>query len=201
MTGNITITKFHKNIIIAAAIVGLLFVLFLVLVYLPSKNKINKLNAEIFAVQAEISRIRSGLDKNKSMEQNIIGLNEKLKDINVKLPPKEEIILRELTDAAKKFGIEVVSMSPEKKKVVTDIDGSPVRVKDYFVKEMSVSMTAKTYYKKLGDFLIYIRENFPVAARVKDVSMSGSASGADADSGLLSVNLKFDTYMLSTSAE
>ena len=201
MTGNITVTKFHKNIIIAAAIVGLLFILFLVLVYLPSKNKINKLNAEIFAVQAEISRIRGGLDKNKSMEQNIIGLNEKLKDINVKLPPKEEIILRELTDAAKKFGIEVVSMSPEKKKVVTDIDGSPVRVKDYFVKEMSVSMTAKTYYKKLGDFLIYIRENFPVAARVKDVSMSGSASGADADSGLLSVNLKFDTYMLSTSAE
>lgn len=189
----IIITKEQKKILLIVGIVVLIFILFILFAYLPLRSKQNRLKREINSIESDIEKIRKIAKDSSSIEGAIVVLKNKLESLNSKFPSREEYVLRMLSELAAKMNIEVSSMTPQKKKIVSEISSSSVRVRDASIQEMSVAMNFRTNYKTLADFLKILEEDFPVSLRVESVRMSHRSN----TTATLDVNLELDAYLIS----
>jgi len=189
----IIITKGQKKILLIVGIVLLIFAMFMLLAYLPLRVKEKRLKAEIDSIESDIARIKKIAEGSASIEEAITVLKNKLESLNKEFPAREEIVLRSLSELAAKTNIDIVSMVPQKKKTVTDIAGSSIKLKGSIVQEMSVSVGFKTNYKNLAAFLNALENDFPVCLRVESVQMSRSGNAAG---GTLDVSLTLAAYLI-----
>ena len=192
----IDIKKIPKELLIAVGVSILLVVLFATLVYVPAHKRTRIMQKEAAATSGEIGRIREAMGAAKSVDEALRFMNEEITVIEKLFPRNEEVILRELSDMAKKMNMEVTSISPQKKRIVAKIDGVAVSVKGSLVKEMPVTMKLITRYKNVGNYTIALRSDFPMLVRVDAVNMSSGK-----EDGLLDVDLQLNSYMLSDTAE
>ncbi len=155
------------------------------------------MKAESAAVSKEIGEIRVSMGGARSVDEALSSMNKDVADIEKLFPLKEEAILSELSKLATGMGMEVVSISPQKKQVITAIDGVPVSVTGSIVKEMPITMSLRARYKSVGDLILALRSGFPMLVKVDSLDMS---SGGRED-GMLTVNLQLNSYMLSDTAE
>ncbi|MBI5144442.1 MAG: type 4a pilus biogenesis protein PilO [Candidatus Omnitrophica bacterium] len=186
------ITKNQKKILIIVGIVGLAFVIFMIFVYLPLRKQFAGLKDRLHVVEAEINQIKQAGGEGKSLEEAISFLKERYDVMSNKFPEKEEIVLRELPSLAARLGIDVSSVRPQRKRVIQELSGSPTSIKGHYVQEMPISMSLKTYYKTLGEFFRILNEDFPIFVKIDNVSITR----ADRATGLLSVDLNVDTYLI-----
>src|SRR3989338_5405686 len=141
-----TITKRQKKILVIVGIVGSAFIIFIALIYLPLRAELARLKNEFYKLESEISQIKKVAREGESLEEAIVSLKGRLETINKKFPEKDEVILRELSGLAAKLGIEVVSIRPQKKRMIQEIGDRPIGIKECLVQEMPVSMNLRASY-------------------------------------------------------
>ena len=189
----IKLTKIQRQLALTAAMVVVVVFVFTSYVVIPLQKKSVSLKAELSSIEGEIADIKRGYGKSKTAEGASVILRKDIKAMEFKFPAKEEIILKELSDLATRNGIEVIYMKP-KKTEITEMGGKPIDLDETMVTEMSISMSMKAPYKRLGNFLIYLYESFPVFVRVDNAKMKSSASKTP---WILDVELNLTSYLLS----
>lgn len=189
----IFITREQRKIFTAVGIVAILFALFVVFVYLPDRQKLIRLKEELRAAEAEIARIKNVSGEGESLEKAMESLRKDLVALDAKFPDKEELILRELSVVASRLGIEVSALRPKKKRAVTEMKGVPVSLTGYTVQEMSVSMSLRATYKKLGEFFAALSEDSAIFVRVNNVNIQKIPDNAK---GKLNAEVGLDTYLM-----
>ncbi len=194
---DIDIKKIPKEVLIAGGASILLIVFFVNFVFMPMIKRVSNVKRETANAVSEARKIREAMGSAKSVDEALSSMKKRMVGIEHLFPRKEESILSALSSLATKMGMEVGSISPQKKRVINDIDGVSVKIKNSFVMEMPVSMSARARYKSLGDFIIKLRDDFPMLIKVDSVDMSGSGR----EDGMLTVNLQMNSYMLSDTAE
>ncbi len=187
------ITKRQKKILMIVGVVTFAFVVFILFIYLPSQRELIRLKNEYYKTESEIMNIKRSAGEGKSLEENIGLLKKKFDALNNKFPAKEEVILRALSEAAAKCDIEVMNLKPHRKRVIQEIGSISIKMKDSYVQEMSVAMSLKGSYRRLGEFFRYLKEDLPVFARVDDVRL---AKRSDDISGLLEAEVDLNTYLI-----
>lgn len=190
----IHLTDIQKRIFILAGIITLSFFIFAVLIYIPANRKMVQLKTEFTRLEEETKRLKKYVGEGQSLEQIIVSLNNRLDKLHVRFPEKEEVVLRELSALASGLGIEVLSIKPDRKKVLQSINEEQVAIKDCVVQEMSVAINMKTSYKVLGEFIRRIKEDFPVFIKVDSVQMEKVSD--DYNSNILNVNMNVDSYLI-----
>lgn len=186
-------TKRQNKIFMMAGIAALTFAVFVYFIYLPAKKNLDQLNREYTAMQNDIAAMKQAIGEGKPLEQAILYLRDRLKMYEQKFPQKEEDIFRTLSALAEKGSIDILAMTPEKKRPIKEITGVPINVKDHTLEEMPISLSVRAAYKKLGQFLNALQEEFPIFVRVDEVRMTKAPDGAD---DRLDASLNLDTYLL-----
>ncbi|MDD5422985.1 MAG: type 4a pilus biogenesis protein PilO [Candidatus Omnitrophota bacterium] len=188
------ITKRQQKIIIFTAVFLLALTVFLVFIYMPADARLKGLKQKYNAIQTEIDEFRRTIGADKPLEQSIIAFRSRIEALGKKFPGKEEIVFKELSSLAQGMDIEITSMNPSKKVVVKGAEGQDLLIKDCVVEEISISMALKTSYKKLGEFLRALKEEFPIFVTIENVNI---AKAGDKDSPVLNVALSINTYLIS----
>jgi Tfp pilus assembly protein PilO len=171
----IVITKGQKNILLITAIAVVLIAGFRLFVYRPTKNTVRKLKTELAAVQYKINAIEAVVGQNKSLEEGVVLLQERLNELDKKFPDNERETLRMISKLAYKHGLNVTSIKPQSKSLFTDKNNSPVTVEDKVYETMSISMVAHAPYVKLGKFLEAIRRDIAHLLSVKRLTLAKKA--------------------------
>ena len=193
---NIVITKRQKKILLAVGIVTVALVFFVIFIYIPMKKRLIESKDKLYAVEADIQKIREIAGEGTSVEGAISALKHKLEDLDEKFPEKEEVILRELSGLASRLDIEVVSTKPQKKRCINEIKGIPISISACVVQEMPISMSLKATYKSLGDFIKALTEDFVIFVAVDNVRMDKPIDNAQR---LLNIELELHAYLMTPS--
>lgn len=188
----IEITKNQKKIAAIGGMVALTFIIATIYVYLPLRRHFLELKAKLYVVENEINQIKKAGGEGKSLEEAIAFLKERYDVMSNKFPEKEEVVLRELSNLAARLEMDVSSVRPQRKRIVQDLNDVLIRIEGCYVQEMPISMSLKTYYKTLGEYLKILNTDFPIFVRVDGISMMK----ADKATGLLNVELNIDTYLI-----
>jgi len=194
---NLDFKKIPKEMLIAVGVSILLVVLFVMFVYIPTGKRMRDMKGEAAEVSRETSEIRGVMGDAKSVDEAVLSMNKSITHIENLFPRKEEVILSELSNLATSMNMEVVSISPQKKSVVTAIDGVTVSVEGSVVVEMPIRMSLRARYKSVGDLIIALRGAFPMLVKVDNLDLSSAGK----EDGVLNVNLQLNSYMLSDTAE
>ena len=192
----IKVSRERKKVLIIAGIVIVACFVFIRLIYLPQGKRFEGLKKELQETNAEISQIKatagiSGQDV--SMAKSLDALQKKLKAMDGKFPSKEEMVLREIPNFANRYGVQITTMQPSKKRVVTAIGGEAVGISGYVIEELQVGISAAGNYRNLGEYLRALRETFPTHVKINNLSLS---IGGKKDLGILNISFSITTYLV-----
>jgi len=184
----------QRKIALASLIIIMAFILFTRFVYAPSKKRLDDLRKQVVAAQEEIGRIGLTLGQDKPLEEAINGLQKNISSLEETFPKREEVFLREFPRTANRLGVEIVSMTPQRKRIIGSIGEIPVSLKGYKLEEMQITMAIRCPYMMLGDYLGELREAFPVFVRIDSVQMLKITN--DRTGPKLNVSLNLTVYLL-----
>ncbi len=191
----LAITQQQKKILLIAGIFALSFIVFIVLIYVPSQKYLEHLRGELTKTESEIAQIRTMIGENKPLEEAIRLLQLRLEAIDKRFPDKEETTLRELSALAVRCGLAVDSLRPSRKQTVTDVGGTPIHIRGCFVQEMPVMLSLHGSYRALGEFFRILKDDFPVCVRVNALRIT---KGENKDAAALSAEAELDTYLINS---
>src|SRR3989338_3119968 len=196
---NIKLTKAQKKLAMIAGIVILAFIIFIRFIYLPQRARFEELKKELELAEKEIGEIKktAGAEEEKTMATALASLQKKLKTLEARFPDKEEMILRELPAFANKFGIEIKSMQPQKKREVKGTGKEEVIVKGYKLEDIQIAISAVGRYRNLGEYIKALREGFPAIIKINSLALS---RGRGEDEVSLNISMTITAYLLSPAA-
>jgi hypothetical protein len=122
--------------------------------------------------------------------------------LDEKFPSKEEALLRALPSYAQRYGIEIRSMQPQKKRAASAIDGVEVAIAGYRVMEIQISIAAAGTYKSVGEYARALKEEFPALIKVNSLELSSPAPGRGKEAQkILNINMSITAYLLTPSSK
>lgn len=184
------IEKGKQKILLMGGIILGAILIFWVFIYSPKNKQMKELKDKLVKVQKDINTIH-GISRDKeSLDIVITKYNEKLKELELKLPQQEESTLRGLVTEATKKSIEVPSIRP---KIATDCK-LPINIEEYKCKELDISIELVTSYKNLGEYLRILKNKFPSLVRLNELKIE--KKGEEKGISKLSVLLEITLYML-----
>jgi hypothetical protein len=194
----------QRKILIISVLVVLAFLVFVRLIYVPQKKRFEVLKKELQTMEAEIREIKKnvGVTGDESMVRSLDVLLKRFKSLDEKFPSKEEALLRALPSYAQRYGIEIRSMQPQKKRAASAIDGVEVAIAGYRVMEIQISIAAAGTYKSVGEYARALKEEFPALIKVNSLELSSPAPGRGKEAQkILNINMSITAYLLTPSSK
>lgn len=188
------VTQAQKKIIIAVIIFIVVFIIFLSFVYAPSKRKVSQLKSELAAIEQELKDIQMIAGQAGSLEESIALLKERFIILEGKFPAKEEEVLRKISDLAHQLKINFTSFTPGAKKIVTQSDGTSLKVDQRICRSVTVTIEMNSSYESLVKYIKALNHDLPALITVEKLELSRTGAFS---SGSLSVKLKLKFYLLS----
>lgn len=162
----------NKKILVVAAVCAGIIVVFWAFIYFPAANRLKAVKAELASIKREISDIESRSGKrSRDIAQMIESLHKEFKEINQKFPTEEENALKMLSSAASRLKIDIVYMRPQQKKEVLNPQGNRVLIDGAQCFSMTISMEMTGLYKNIGEYVKWLREDFPPLVTMEDISI------------------------------
>lgn len=186
------ITKGQKKIIIATAIVTAVFILFLIFVYLPTRNTVGMLKAELSGVEASIDATSRIIGEGIPLEKGLAALQTRLEGMEKKFPQSEEEVIKTISNIAYKTGVSITSIKPQQKAAYLDKGDKATRIEGKICQQIPVSIVGYATFKKLDAFLEALRKDAPNFSTVDSLTI---AKGQQYE---LNVNLTLTIYLLVT---
>ena len=179
------LSREQEKIIYIAGVVIVFLILFFIFVYSPQERKLSDIKKKLNYAESEIAEINR-ITQGKPLELAVSDLNLQLKNLTGRLPFRSEDVVKNLSDAAREFKVEVknIAFAAEQK--------SSGKIPGYTVKELPISMKLSCEYRNIGEYLHKLRTDFPILVRVKQLLIEGSGEG----SPQLDVSLQISAYLL-----
>lgn len=168
----------------------LVILVFWFFVYAPKSRYMKKLRNELENVQMDIDKVKKMAGDNESLDVLIEKYNERLKELEVKIPSKEEAVLRELAFKANEMGIEVLSISPS----VSTESNLPIKVDEYKCKELPVNIQLRAPYVKLGEYILALRDKLSALVTLEEINIEKEKE--EGAKSVLNASIKVTLYTL-----
>ena len=187
------LTTSQKKIILAAALILFVFIIFLVFIYLPIQRQVRKIKSELDSAQQQIDAISRITSSAKSLEEGIKMLQDKFTKLDAKFPAEEENALKALSQFAKEMNIELVSISPQPKVQLLEDDKSNISIEGKPCSVVPVSIQMRCVYKDLVAYLQKANDSLPVFATLERLNISKDRLDV---SQKLDVQIDINLYLL-----
>lgn len=171
--------------IIAAILIGMIaLICFWVFIYGPQSARLRFLKNDLVFTESQISEINK-IMQGKELSTAVEELNKQLIQAIGYLPANQEDIIASLSDKARSLGVEIKSISPQKKILLED------RVSGYVIEELPISMSLLCEFRALGKYLNALRNDSPYLVRIKQLQIKGEGEGKP----MLSISLEILAYL------
>lgn len=191
----------QKKIIIHAGIFILALSLAWFFLYSPSRENLSKAKQEFLAVEEEIHEIESLVDGSVPIDQSLSMLKERYQELDSKFPDKEEETLRALSDFAQKLNIDIVSIKPQRKRIVWEKEEEEaVQVDGKVCQCVTVSIDIRCFYQDLVKYVEVLKKELPafmVVASVRLIKDKSRVKELKLTRDKLNVILIVELYLLS----
>jgi len=167
-----SLSRNQKKIFIISSVAGSLFILAVLLFYLPALKNISNLKRDLTDAQRQIQEINAMIGTAKTMGEGIIALKEKADFLNKKFPDKEEGSIRLLSEYARKLGIELVSISPGNKTGILNDSGKQITIEGRIYQKLPIYLELDCSYKDLLLYLEALREQLPAFISIESLEIS-----------------------------
>lgn len=191
---NFNPTKSQKKAMISLLAMALIFIIVIAFVYIPMRRELNRTRAEYGSIEKEIASIKNAAGEGKSLDEIIAALRARLTQLENRFPEKEEIILQNLSERARDLKIDLNNTSPNKKRIVADIDCSALNKKGCILQEMAITMNMKTDFRTFAEFMKSLKDDFPFYIRL-DSARLVKQSGDDKHP-ILDIEIKLRAYLI-----
>lgn len=185
----------QRKIIIAIAIVLVAGWGFIQFIYLPQRGKLKQLRSELTAITTKLEAALTKLEIAGSAEDGIRAMKAELALLEQKLSTRERVssVLKQLSEQAERFKINVLSISPQAPGPYLDSKGAPIRIGEFGCEKLPIKIDMQCRYRTLGEYLKALRDELETL-----VTVDGLKVNKDKDiSPLLKVELIVTTYSLS----
>ena len=163
----------NKKILIITAVCIVVIAVFWAFIYFPASNRLKAVKAELDSLKREISDIESSPgEKTGDIARMVESLQRDFKQINRKFPAQEEDALKLLSSAANRLKIEIAYIRPQQKKPTVNPQGGPVLIDGSQCCSMAIAMEMTGLYKDIGEYLKWLREDFPPLITIEDISIT-----------------------------
>lgn len=164
------LSREQKKIIYISA-VGLVFLFsFWVFVYGPQSRKFAAIKKELNQAENQIKEIMN-IAGGRDLPQAARDLKTDLIKISAKLPSKQEVVISNLSESAKRLNLEVKNIIPANKQPLADT------ISGYTIEEFPISLNLVGDYQALGEYLNILRNSSPVLIRVRQLEIKGKGEG------------------------
>lgn len=187
------ISSAQKKINIVTATGVLAFLMLWGFLYLPSIKVVKELKSELNGIQDQIRQIEGKVTGDGKTKQGIRELEVRYQWVNSKFPEKEEKALRMLSDLAKEFKIDVLSIRSQPKVDFLDEDAQKVEIEGRVCQKFLVSIEIKAVYGDLVEYVGTLKESLPAYITIERMRIRKETSGARQ----LSITLDLNLYLLS----
>lgn len=164
------LTKEQKKLIYIASIAALLLLIFWIFIYLPQARRLSLIKKRLMDVEKEIEQV-DRITGGRELKEVMQGFNSRLNEIFSKMPPRFDDVVDDLSEEARKLGIEVKDINFLSKKVLKD------KVPGYELEELPMVMNLVCEYNALGDYLNLLRTRFPVVVKIGQLDIKGAGAG------------------------
>lgn len=157
----VDLTQAQKKILLISGGVLLAFLIFIFVVYVPSKNAARSIKSELEGIDSQIQVVEVFLSSAGSMSGGLERLKERDQYLIDKFPPKEEAALQMLSGFAKKLNMEVASIVPQPKEDYVYGNSGKVEIEGKTCQRIPVALEIKGSYKNLVEYIETIRGSLP----------------------------------------
>lgn len=178
------LTKEQRKIIYISLVVLASLICFWIFIYGPQSRKFTEIKNNLKSTEEQIAGINA-ITQGKELAEAVKELKTDLIKLAAKFPPGEEVLIQRLSELAKKKGMRLENITPGARKSSGEI------VSGYDVEELAITTSLSGEFKALGEYLIALRENFPVLVKIRQINIQGSKEG-QVD---LSVSLGISAYL------
>lgn len=186
---NLTLTQ--KKITIIALILLLVFLAVWLFLYLPSRNTLRRLKAQLAATENQIQEIQAILGRDVSLAQGLTSLRARDRGLSAQFPSKEEENIKFFSEFAKGLNIELESIKSEPMRPLL-IDKERVLIENtacYYV-PVSIQM-----HCSFADFVKYaegLKNSLPALVTLEKLKIGRNK----ADANKLDIVLDLNLYLL-----
>ena len=185
----------QNRMVLIAGAVALVFLLVWFFIYLPSKERIENLEAEFNEIYGHVRRIEDIILTAKTVDEGMLLLQQRDEAVGSKFPEEEESCLKMLSSLARKSNINIVSLKPKEKVPFIVKGGRPTEIFGKVCQSVFVAMSIRSTYEDFLRYIEILKESFPAHFTVERLTMRLVGSGKG--SYLLDINCGINFYLLS----
>lgn len=178
------LSKEQKKIIYIFSVVGVFFFLFWLFVYIPQNSQLKGIKYKLGLAEAEIEEINR-ISYGKPLPEAVRDLNLRLQKAALKVPVRDEEVVKELSEAARKLKIVLKNIS------LSNSFSLASKVPGYKIEELPISIKLNCEYREIGQYLNDLRDNFPVLIKIKSLLIQGGGEGQNN----LDVDLQISAFL------
>ena len=171
----------------------LAFLIFWRFIYLPMKNDMIKKKIELSGVESQIKQIETIFGKTSTEGESIRFLRERFQGLDNKFPTKEEAALKKLSDFAKKLNVEIISLKPNPKEMLTDENDSQIKIEGKTCQRVFLTLNMRCNYEDLVKYIESVKADLPAFVTIEKIKINKSKS----ERTRLNVVLEINLYLLS----
>lgn len=187
----------RTRIILVAVAVPVLAVVWFVLVWRPSQNRVNDLRRQQEAARTERAQLEARLERLRQLQRDEPALRAQLARLDEALPlePRIPDFILQVQEAANLAGVPFLSISPSLPSPFTPpaVAGAAAPAGAGPVQAVSVSITTTGKFFELEDFIVRM-ERLSRAVRVNTFSLAPSA-GVGGTSPTISVSFAMQIFV------
>ncbi len=155
------LTPSQRKIFILAILLGVVFFLVWIFIVIPRQITLSRMKEELKSIQNQILEIESIVPKDAKIDQVIRAFDEEKQRLVSKFPNRDEEGIKMLSDYARKFNIEIVSLRSQTKVLFFDRDQKKVEIEGKNCYQVLVSIELKSQFKNLVQYLQDLKKTFP----------------------------------------
>lgn len=179
----------EQKLIAIAAILSGGFLCFWLFAYMPTRRAAQAIKTKADQARSQIQDVELIVGRGGDIRRTIELLDETFRRLETKFPSREEVGLRALSDIARQFNIELVSIKPEPKAVFLDGQARKTEIEGKVCQKTAVSMALRCGFKELVRYLEALRDAAPIFVDVEKLKINKDAGGAAGLSVVLDINL------------
>lgn len=183
----------YKNMIVSGAALAFFYAALVAFIYMPMHKHLVSLKKEYTQIDAEIAKIKDMAGSDKSFDEVITILKNKLDSISTRFPAKEEGILKAISERATAMGVRLDTLNPGKKRIVESLFNTPVKIAGCTVQEIEITMKFDCGFAKLVEFLTALKEDFPYYLKRVSINIVKASEGPPPQ---LDVELRVRSYLV-----
>jgi superfamily II RNA helicase len=183
----------EKKLAIAAFLTAMVLVIFVLCVLLPAQRSLQRARRNLAALEQEIRKAEEVLSQEENSAEGLKTLEVKLRQIDSRFASSDEDALKALSEAMRRFNLEVVLLEPAQKAVYLNRRNQEVTLDGKTCYKLGVSLQLNSGYKELVNFLSALKQELPIFATIEKIKIIKAQGAAQPN---LNIGLELTLYLL-----